>query len=316
MIKKTISIVIPAHNEGKYIEKCLKAITTNCDLYGGATEVIVVDNNSTDDTFILASAFDVKVIQTSATTPAAVRNSGAKLAKNEILAFVDGDCIVTEQWLELINNAYQNDKIGAYGGQHIASQEDNWVVKSWNPTSLKKSYNENTKLPGGNFSIRANVFNEVKGFNEKLTSAEDDHLSQKVMDLSYFCVSDSNNFVIHLGYPNSLKLVYQKQCWHGATQVKAHGYIKDKVVLVTELWIFSCLLLIGGMLSNSLFLIFIGVFGFLICPTLITINRLKYHNNIFFVNLLLAQLISFFYISGRAVGFLKELARVDRDDYQ
>jgi glycosyltransferase involved in cell wall biosynthesis len=312
MIKKTISIVIPAHNEGKYIEKCLKAITTNCDLYGGATEVIVVDNNSTDDTFILASAFDVKVIKTSATTPAAVRNEGAKLASYEILAFVDGDCIVTEQWLELINNTYQNDKIGAYGGQHIAPKDDNWVVTAWNPTELKTSYAEHAKLPGGNFSIRESVFWKVGGFDESLTSAEDDHLSQQVLDLNYLCVLDSQNFIIHCGYPKTLIDIYKKQQWHGKTQIKAHGYFGDKVVLVTYMWLISLILLVGAGLINSDSFLLISILGMIISPMAILLNKMKYHNNIKLLTLPAAFIIAIFFIAGRASGLLQELITLIR----
>jgi glycosyltransferase involved in cell wall biosynthesis len=312
MIKKTISIVIPAHNEGKYIEKCLKAITTNCDLYGGATEVIVVDNNSTDDTFILASAFDVKVIKTSATTPAAVRNSGAKLAKNEILAFVDGDCIVTEQWLELVNTAYRNEKVGAYGGQHVAPKDDNWVVTSWNPTELKHNYEEKAKLPGGNFSIRKAIFFEIGGFDESLTSAEDDHLSKQVLDLNYLCVLDSQNFIIHCGYPKSLVDIFKKQQWHGKTQIQAHGYLGDNVVLVTYVWLISLVLLLYGGIVQSIPLMLISIFGMILSALAILINRMKYHNKIRLKVLPASFLIAVFFIAGRSSGLLQELIMLTR----
>jgi glycosyltransferase involved in cell wall biosynthesis len=312
MINKSISIVIPAHNEGIYIEKCLQAIITNCRHYMGETEIIVVDNNSTDDTFSLASSFDVKVINTDASTPAEVRNEGAKLASYEILAFVDGDCIVTEQWLELINNAYQNDKIGAYGGQHIAPKDDNWVVTSWNPTELKHNYEEKAKLPGGNFSIRKTIFWEIGGFDQNLTSAEDDHLSKQVLALGYLCVLDSCNYIIHCGYPKTLVDIFKKQQWHGKTQIQAHGHLGDKVVLVTYVWLISLILLVCGGIVQSTPLMLTSIFGMILSPLAILINRMKYHNNIRLQVLPAAFIIAVFFIAGRSSGLLQELIMLTR----
>jgi len=312
MIKKSVSIIIPAHNEGEYITKCLLAIISNCANYNGDTEIIVVDNNSTDDTFVLASDFDVKVIQTQAVTPAAVRNEGARLAKNEILAFVDGDCIVTDQWLELINKAYQNPNVGAYGGQHVAPKDDNWVVTSWNPTELKDNYVEKSKLPGGNFSIRKLVFCEIGGFDESLTSAEDDHLSKQVLALNYLCVLDSKNYIIHCGYPKTLLDIYKKQQWHGKTQIKAHGYLGDKVVLVTYVWLISLILLVGGGVSNDNSLLLISSIGLILSPMAILLNKMKYHNNIKLLSLPAALIIAMFFIAGRTSGLLQELKTLIR----
>ena len=306
MSNKSISIIVPAHNEGEYIASCIKAIISNCEGYLGDTEIIIVDNNSKDNTYNIASSFNVKVIKTSATTPAAVRNAGAELASYDILAFIDGDCIVSEKWLKLLNIAYQNEKVGAYGGQHVAPVEGNWVVKSWNPTTLKESYNEHAKLPGGNFSIRKKLFKVIGGFNEGLTSAEDDFLSEEVMGHNYLCVSDSKNFVIHLGYPKSLIDVFTKQRWHGATQIKAHGFFGDKLVLVTYAWLVSLLLFIYGLYfdQTTMSIAFVSMNIF---TAAVFLNRLKYHQQYKIKSLPCAFIISFFYISGRACGLLQEL---------
>jgi len=312
MIKKSISIIVPAHNEGMYIEKCLQAILDNCNHYAGATEVIVVDNNSTDNTFELASNYKVKVIKNNAKTPAAVRNAGAKIAQHEILAYVDGDCVVTKQWLELVHNAYQNKNIGAYGGQHIAPKNDNWVVTFWNPTKLKASYSEKAKLPGGNFSIRKTLFIEIGGFDESLTSAEDDHLSKQVLSLDYLCVLDSNNYIIHHGYPKTLIDIFKKQQWHGKTQIKAHGFLGDKVVLMTYVWLLSLMLMAVGAVISSSILMFISTFGIIISPMAILVNRLRYHNNIKLMALPASFLIAVFFIAGRTSGLLQELVTLTR----
>ena len=199
ILVKGISIIIPAYNEEAYIKKCLERVISECEKYHGKTEIIVVDNNSTDNTSTIIQTFDVKYINSMANSPGAVRNEGVKNAKFEIFAFLDGDCLVREGWLGKINEAYKNSNTGAYGGECVAPYKDSWVVTAWNPTELKQEYNKQNKLPGANFSIRADVFKAIKGFDQKLVSAEDDKLSLEVIALGLDCILDNSCSVIHLG---------------------------------------------------------------------------------------------------------------------
>ena len=43
-----ISVIIPAHNEEKYIERCIKSIQESEEEFGGSVEIIVVCNRCTD----------------------------------------------------------------------------------------------------------------------------------------------------------------------------------------------------------------------------------------------------------------------------
>jgi glycosyltransferase involved in cell wall biosynthesis len=305
-MKISISIIVPAHNEGSYIAKSLSSIQNCCVNYSGKTEIIVVDNHSSDNTNEIASTFDVNVIRSIAKTPSKVRNDGAALAQYEIFAFVDGDCEVNGQWLELINKAYQDTSVGAYGGQHIAPLEDNSIVTSWNPTSLKSSLDNKGKLPGGNFSIRSSLFKQIGGFNEQLTSAEDDHLSKQVLLANFKCVLDSNNYIVHWGYPKTLAAVFAKQKWHGKTQIKAHGYFGDKLVLVTYAWLLAIMTTFIGVISDvKLFTVF-GVLGLFFGPLIILMNRLKYHHHIKWLNIPVGYLVALFFIAGRLTGLVLE----------
>src|SRR5690554_3348158 len=98
MDSKFISVIVPAHNEEKYISQCLESLTTQ-DYPKNLYEVIVVDNNSADKTSEIAANFDVKIIQQSTGPVGAVRNAGAEKAQGEYLAFIDADCIASPNWL-------------------------------------------------------------------------------------------------------------------------------------------------------------------------------------------------------------------------
>jgi len=87
-----VSIIVPVHNNPQDLRKCLSALTAPSD---AESEVIVVDDASTDDTPAVAARMGVRVLRLAQNSgPAAARNHGARLAQGEILFFVDADVVV------------------------------------------------------------------------------------------------------------------------------------------------------------------------------------------------------------------------------
>ena len=98
---KKISVVIPVYNGGEYLKKCLQSIKEQTL---PAYEIIVVNNNSTDDTKNIIETFseDSKkfvYIFEARRTRGAARNAGLKIASGNIIAMTDADCIVPKNWL-------------------------------------------------------------------------------------------------------------------------------------------------------------------------------------------------------------------------
>ena len=54
MKKRTVTVVIPAHNEEKYVARCIGSIREAAEFYGGEVEIIVVCNRCTDRTADIA----------------------------------------------------------------------------------------------------------------------------------------------------------------------------------------------------------------------------------------------------------------------
>ena len=93
----TVSIIIPAYNEEAYLAATLVAVaeaiehaTTTGDC---ATEVIVVDNGSTDRTAEIAKASCIQVVHEPRSNVAVARNAGAGVATGQTLVFLDADTI-------------------------------------------------------------------------------------------------------------------------------------------------------------------------------------------------------------------------------
>ncbi|KFM22209.1 glycoprotein 3-alpha-L-fucosyltransferase [Marine Group I thaumarchaeote SCGC AAA799-B03] len=95
----TISFVIPTYNSEKYMQQCLESITIQ-KYPQEMLEIIIADGGSRDKTLEIAKKFDVTIVNNKLKTAEAGKAVGAKLAKNEIVAFVDSDNILPEDtWL-------------------------------------------------------------------------------------------------------------------------------------------------------------------------------------------------------------------------
>lgn len=309
-----VSIIVPAKNEAAYIGDCIESLLKQD--FSGRYEIIVVDNNSTDRTPFIAQQKGVRVVRCGAGSPSAVRNCGARQAKFDMLAFIDGDCTAPKGW---IRKAYSflagNKAVGAYGGPCSISAEANWIAKAWSPDgSYAESILKKEKLAGANLFVRHCVFAFINGFDETLLTAEDDDLSHRVRKNGYEVVSDNGNAVIHHGYPGSLSQMFLKSVWHGSSQLRAHGILGDKVVLLTLLWLISLGLLLISIILHVDMIFNLSIAILLLIPALIALARIRKLPYLGMARIFFSSYtISFFVVSGRTVGMARELMRIARD---
>src|SRR5690554_5265241 len=172
----SVSVIIPAHNEEKYLPDCLSAITSQ-DFTPNEYEIIVVNNNSSDRTAEIALAYGVKVINEPHGPVGRVRNIGAREAKGEILLFLDADCVSPSDWISYAySKLNESEKLVLGGGYDLRSNpsmlERCWLLTGRAGGTLPKD------LLGGAIAIRRSAFEEVNGFDETITSGEDSKLSQ------------------------------------------------------------------------------------------------------------------------------------------
>lgn len=130
MENKFISVVIPYYNDEK-IDKCINGLLNQRyprDRY----EIIIVDNNSTQKYYGKYIAENVTVVEQPERGAYKSRNQGVKVAKGEIVAFTDSDCIIDSDWLKKINSSL-NDSSDLYAVQGLSlSTRSNYVAKAIN----------------------------------------------------------------------------------------------------------------------------------------------------------------------------------------
>ncbi len=113
--KIRFSIVIPAFNEEFYLADCLTSLAEQD--YPGIFEVIVVDNNSNDETAALARAAGATVVFEPDRGVCQARQRGTESATGEIIVSADADTIYQPNWLSNIERWFQRNPGGiAVGG--------------------------------------------------------------------------------------------------------------------------------------------------------------------------------------------------------
>lgn len=160
----TLSIVIPAYNEEHHLKACLDSIAVQTEV---PDEVLVVDNNSTDRTVEIAKSYPfVTVLSEKKQGVLAVRNKGFNSAKCDIIARIDADNQMEENWVARIKELLVDDSAAAVTGPmyfyDMPLQEDNYFAEHIFKKSLYKFDKNFPFLLGGNMAIRREDWEAVK----------------------------------------------------------------------------------------------------------------------------------------------------------
>lgn len=109
----TISVVIPAYNEEKYLPRTLDSLKK---LDRKPDEIIVVDGGSTDATAAIARKLGATVMTVAHKGIGFARDRGLEEAKGDIIAYTDSDTVVPHDWLTKIEETLsERGVVGVFG---------------------------------------------------------------------------------------------------------------------------------------------------------------------------------------------------------
>jgi glycosyltransferase involved in cell wall biosynthesis len=195
-----LSAIVPALNAGATIARCLDAIIAQAS---DDVEIIVVDDGSTDNTFEIASRYDVRSLKLPQNTgPSAARNRGAEMARAPILFFLDADVALAPGGLAHARAAMSSTDAGAVIGSYDDDPAAESTISRFKNLAHhyfhQRSGGEATTFWGACGLVRRELFFAAGGFDENRHQIEDVELGYRMTAQDARIVLDRELQVKHL----------------------------------------------------------------------------------------------------------------------
>jgi len=196
------SLIIPSYNDAQSLKNCLESLKT-LDYPKEDFEIIVVDNNSSDNTKEIAEQHPEAIYLNEEKRGASfARNKGITHAQGNILIFLDSDTQVSEKWLRYITEPFKDEKVGAVGGA-IYPLDDKNFISQYLGVSLFMRYHRYGKMrkikgyPSCNLAVRKELI--AKGFDTVLftTYGEDKDICYRILKKGFNIIFQPDAIIYH-----------------------------------------------------------------------------------------------------------------------
>ncbi len=177
-----VSIVIPTYNRCFSLNLTIQSIYDSCDTE--KFELIICDNNSTDDTDRVVADFkdnheNIRYVLVLSPGLHEGRNRGLMESKFDIISYLDDDVIVKKGWLEAVIESFQDYEAALVGGKvlpNFLSDPPDWILDRWEQDKMIPEISvidhgdELIEIPpnyvfGCNFSVLKSIVIDAKGFH-------------------------------------------------------------------------------------------------------------------------------------------------------
>lgn len=243
-----ISVVISTYNRSKMLAATIEGLLRQ---QGSATfEVIVVDNNSTDDTAAVIQSFAkqsplVRSVFEPKQGVSYGRNAGIEAARSDLLLFTDDDVTPDARWVEHAKALFETkSQFGCIGGKVLPiwpRTPPSWLTREhWSPlalldfeTGMVLNSSNRKCLITANMGIRRSVFAQIGYFAPLLQktkgstcSMEDRELQERYWKAGGQCWYDPS-LVVHADIqPERLEKAYHRR-WH-YSHGRLHALMRDE----------------------------------------------------------------------------------------
>jgi glycosyltransferase involved in cell wall biosynthesis len=222
-----LSVVVPTYNSALTLPAQLEALAAQ--VWEEPWEVVVVDNGSADDSLEVAKewagSFPAMTVETELERQgvSAAKNTGARYATGEYVAFVDSDDVVGDGWLAAIGEAVM---------------EHDFVVGALETSLLNEPFVERSRrfgrhevlldvygfLPFGcgcNMAVLRSIHDEVGGFDETLPYAQDTDYCWRIQ-LAGHALAAAPEAVLHYRYRTTVGEIFRQASNYGFENVALH----------------------------------------------------------------------------------------------
>lgn len=186
MFIMNVSVVVPVYNAARYLTSCIEALESQ-DYPRSKYEIILVDNNSTDGSDLVANEYpSVTLLREPKPGPYAARNRGLTKAAGPIVAFTDADCAPQRDWLRELVDGLRESGVGIVLGLTLPARDSRYLTMYEAYQHHMRRYIFDSQMTelyygyAGNMAIRRELFDHHKPFIETLRGADTIFVRQSV----------------------------------------------------------------------------------------------------------------------------------------
>ena len=191
--KKKISVILPVYNDPKGVSVTLNSLLeqdTSLEY-----EILVIDNNSKDDTPKVIDNYEKSnpklirsFVEREVQSSYAARNKGIDNADGEVLAFIDSDMWVSDDWIEKIAEIFDDVEQKYFGmNVEIVDEKESFSALYDKITGFPvQDYIENDHFcPTCCLVVSKEIIEDIGKFNENLISSGDREFGHRVYEKGY-----------------------------------------------------------------------------------------------------------------------------------
>ncbi len=210
---RVVSVVVIGRNEGARLERCLASVAAMLR-DGFDTETIYVDSGSSDESVALAERMGASTVALKAARPTAAmgRNAGWRIARGEIVLFLDGDTVLHPRFVAESLEEFARPEVAVVWGHrremfpratlYNRVLDLDWIyAPGW------------TLFCGGDALFRRAVLEIAGGFDETLIAGEEPELCRRILG--------TGGKILHVDRPmtrHDLAITRFAQYWRRATR--------------------------------------------------------------------------------------------------
>lgn len=226
-----LSFVVTTYNSSLHIDNCLKSISFQIN---NDFEIIVVDNDSTDNTVDISKKYTDKIYN-KGPERSAQRNFGIQKAISNNIIFLDSDMILSPFFVEsLVTSINKDNPLALYIHEEIIIC--NLFTKIRNH---ERSFYTATPIDCVRY-INKKFFNEIGNFDENLTGPEDWDLNNRVLRSYNPSLLETNISLLNFDTLSQDEKDFYKKCsididpkripcvYHDEREIKFLDYINKK----------------------------------------------------------------------------------------
>lgn len=225
------SIIIPVYNRPHELDELLLSLTQQT--YADPYEVVVIEDGSTITSKSICDRYtnlDIKYVFKDNTGPGDSRNYGMRIAKGDYFIIFDSDCIIPNNYLNIVNQSLDENYVDCFGGPDQAHESFSDVQKAidfsmtsiWTTGGIRGKKKTQFQPRSFNMGLSKKAFLATNGFG-LIHPGEDPELVFRLWELGYQTTLLKDAYVFH-----KRRIDYRKFY----TQVNKFGKVRP----IIEMW--------------------------------------------------------------------------------